>query len=339
MAFSAKSLLITAMASLCFAYPVSAETQREEKPADDDQTIRAQVEMVSLAVVVTGRNGEYVTDLKKEDFRVYEDGILQDIAAFATVEEPISVALVLDTSNSTELQLTRIRNEAVRFVRLLREDDGLAILSFADQVILWEHFDIYRKKNPDAIHRIEPGGLSAVYEAVWLTLEQVLKHEYGRKAMVLFSDGKDTRSDTVSKEETLQLARETEATIYCIYFNTAKERNQRLPRILRPLLESSRMPISPIQWPPVGRNEHPEDAAGLQYMSDLAKNSGGILVDASRTGDLGSAFGKIAKELSSQYSIGYYPKNLIHDGRFHRVEVKANRPELSARTKAGYYAF
>jgi Ca-activated chloride channel family protein len=340
MPFSAKCLPIAAMAFLCLTYLASAETQKEDKPADNGHTIRAQVEMVSLPVVVTGRHGEYITDLKKEDFRIYEDGVLQDIAGFAAVEEPISVALLLDTSNSTELQLTRIKNEAERFVELLREDDGLAILSFADQVILWEHFDIYRKKNAKAIQRIKPGGLSAVYEAVWLALEQVLKQEYGRKALVLFSDGVDTRRNTVSKEETLQLARKTDATIYCIYFNTAKDRNKRLPRVLHPLLESSQqMAISQIQWPPVGRNKRPEDAAGLQYMLDLAKYSGGILVDASRTGDLGSAFGKIAKELSSQYSLGYYPGNLIHDAHFHRVEVKLNRPGLSARTKAGYYAF
>jgi len=339
MSFSAKSGLATAIILLCVAFMSAAQAQKEKRPADDGQTIRVQVEMVSLPVVVTGRNGEYITDLKKEDFRVYEDGILQDIAAFAAVEEPISVALLLDTSNSTELQLTRIRNEAVRFVELLREDDGLAILSFADQVILWEHFDIYRKKNPEAIHRIKPGGLSAVYEAVWLALEQVLKHEYGRKALVLFSDGVDTRSNTVSKEETLRLARETEATIYCIYFDTAKDRNKRLPRILRPMLESSQLRISPIQWPPIGGNERAENESGFQYMVNLAKYSGGVLVDASRNNNLGSAFKKIAKELSSQYSLGYYPRNLSHDGDFHNVKVKVIRSGLSARTRAGYYAY
>ncbi len=339
MRFSSKSALGTGVILLCFACLIFAQVPSEETPADDGSIIRVQVEMVSLPVVVTGRNGEYITDLAKEDFRVYEDGILQDIAAFAAVEEPISVALVLDTSNSTELQLTRIKNEAIRFARLLREDDGLAILSFDDQVILWEHFDIYRKKNPDVIHQIKPGGLSAVYEAVWVTLEQVLKQEYGRKAMVLFSDGKDTRSTTASKEETLQLARKTEATIYCIYFNTSQDRNRRRPRIFRPMMKSSQLRISLTQWPPIGGNERSEDAAGLQYMLNLAKCSGGILVDATRADDLGSAFGKIAKELSSQYSLGYYPRNPDHDGRFHRVEVKITRPGLSARTKEGYYAY
>ncbi len=336
--FYVKSALATGIIILCFVCLLAAQAQSEEKQDDDSQTIRVQVEMVSLPVVVTGRNGQYITDLKKEDFRVYEDGVIQDIAAFAAVEEPISVALVLDTSNSTESQLSRIRNEAIRFVKLLREDDGVAILSFADEVILWEHFDIYRKKNPDVIRRIEPGGLSAVYEAVWLTLEQVLKHEYGRKAMVLFSDGKDTRSNTVSREETLQLARKTDATIYCIHFDTAKDKKRRFPRILPPILNPTKRRILPTQWLPLGSSENSEDEIGLQYMRNLAKSSGGILVDASQTENLSSAFNKIAKELSSQYSLGYYPSDLSHDGGFRRVEVKVTRPGLSARTREGYYA-
>jgi Ca-activated chloride channel family protein len=244
----------------------------------------------------------------------------------------------LDTSNSTESQLSRIRKEAIRFVRLLREDDGVAILSFADEVILWEHFDIYRKKNPGVINRIEPGGLSAVYEAVWLTLEQVLKHEYGRKAMVLFSDGKDTRSNTVSREETLQLARKTEATIYCIHFDTSKDKKRRFPRIFPPIPDPTKRRILPTRGLPFGSREDSEDEIGLQYMRNLAKSSGGILVDASRTENLSSAFSKIAKELSSQYSLGYYPSDLSHDGEFRRVEVKVIRPGLSARTREGYYA-
>lgn len=333
-----KSALAAGMIFLCLVCLKTAQAQREEKQAGDSPTIRVQVDMVSLPVVVTGRNGEYITDLKKEDFRVYEDGVIQDIAAFAAVEEPISVALVLDTSNSTESQLSRIRKEAIRFVKLLREDDGVAILSFADQVILWEHFDIYRKKNPGVINQIEPGGLSAVYEAVWLTLEQVLKHEYGRKAMVLFSDGKDTRSNTVTKEETLQLARQTEATIYCIHFDTSKDKKRRFPRIFPPFPDPTKRRTLPPQMLPLGSSEDSEDDIGLEYMRNLAHSSGGIIVDASRTENLGSAFSKIAKELSSQYSLGYYPSDLSQDDGFRRVEVKVTRPGLSARTREGYYA-
>ncbi|MDM7994537.1 MAG: VWA domain-containing protein [Acidobacteriota bacterium] len=296
------------------------------------QDVRVQVDMVSLPVVVTDAQGNHIRNLKKEDFEVFEDGLPQQIELFAAVEEPISVALTLDRSGSTEFQLGRIRQEAMRFIRLLREEDSIAILTFADEVTLIEPFNIYHKKNPDALRKLNPGGLSAVYEAVWLSIEQVLNLEYGRKALVFFSDGVDTRSETVTAAETLELARKTDATIYCIYFNTNKDRNKRIPTIVDPLLA---------QWPPIkipkGRGNHPEYAAGRDYMQKLAEYSGGMLVDASRIENLGAAFGRIAQELRSQYSIGYYPKDLAHDGRFRKVEVRVKRPGLKARTKQGYY--
>ncbi len=296
------------------------------------QDVKVQVDMVSLPVVVTDSGGNHIRDLKKEDFEVFEDGVPQQLGIFAAVEEPISVALTLDTSGSTEFQLGRIRQESMRFIRLLRAEDSIAILTFADVVTLLEPFNIYHKKNPDALRKLTPGGLSAVYEAVWLSIEQVLNLEFGRKALVFFSDGVDTRSESVTEEETLELARKTEATIYCIYFNTNKDRNKRMPTIIDPLQA---------QWPPIkiptGRGKNPEYAAGRAYMQKLAEYSGGTLVDASKVENLGAAFGRIAQELRSQYSVGYYPKDLKQDGRFRKVEVRVKRPGLTARTKQGYY--
>jgi Ca-activated chloride channel family protein len=296
--------------------------------------------MVSIPVVVTDQAGNHVRDLKKEDFQVFEDGVRQEISAFAAVEEPISVALTLDTSGSTEFQLDRIRQEAMRFIRLLRADDSVAIVSFADEVKLLEPFSLYHRKNPDALRSLKPGGLSAVYEAVWLSIEQVLKLEYGRKALVFFSDGVDNRSETVTEEETLDLARKTESTIYCIYFDTDKDRYKRMPAIIDPGMKFAGT-LFAAQWPPIriptGRGKNPEYAAGREYLSKLAQYSGGILVDASRDNNLGAAFGRIAQELRSQYSLAYYPKDTRHDGRFRKVEVKVNRPGTTARTKQGYY--
>ncbi len=312
--------------------------QKKTAPVGAGQAIRVQVEMVSFPVVVTDQAGNHVRDLKKEDFKIFEDGVLQEVSGFAAVEEPISVALTLDTSGSTEFQLDRIRQEAMRFVRLLRDDDSIAIVSFADDVTLLEPFNIYHKRNPDALRKLKPGGLSAVYEAVWLSLQQVLELEYGRKALVLFSDGVDNRSETVTEEETLDLARKTESTIYCIYFNTNKDRPKRLPQIIDPgPLTTPHM----AQWPPVriptGRGKNPEYAAGRDYMSKLAQYSGGLLVDASRIENLGAAFGRIAQELRSRYSLGYYPKDTKPDGRFRKIEVRVNRPGVTVRTRQGYY--
>jgi Ca-activated chloride channel family protein len=310
----------TVSISLIAGFCLMANPATQETDSTGDQVFRIQVGMVSLPVVVTNGKGEYVTDLGKEDFYVFDNGKPQEIAGFATVEEPVSVALMLDSSGSMEAHLRTIQNEAIRFVSFLKRDDGLAILSFADDVVLWEPFSLYNKKNPMTIRRIEAKGLSAVYEAVWLALEQVLKHEFGRKALVLFSDGIDTRSQTVTEEETLDLARRTEVTIYCICFNPGKSRFKLFP------------------FPGGDGDKKAEYAAGREYLMKLSGYSGGILVDAKKVDDLSSAFRKIARELSSQYSIGYYPGDFRRNGEYHKVEVRLRQKGLTARTRQGYYA-
>jgi Ca-activated chloride channel homolog len=294
-------------------------------PEKGGQTFRVQVEMVSLPVVVTDREGYHAKNLKAEDFAVLEDGVPQDIAAFAPVEDPISVALLLDVSGSTESDLRTIQNEAIWFVSDLRRDDSIAIVSVADQVKLLEQFSLYHTKNTDKIRQVRPGGLSAVYDGVSFALEKVLKQEYGRKALVFFSDGVDNRSEA-TREQTLELARQSDVPIYSIYFNTAPNRGKWNPRVLGP---GAPLP-PPTQVPP-------EYGAGAQYMADLSNSSGGRFFDGSRPGSLGSAFKKIIEELSSQYSIGYYPKNSNREGRYREVEVKLYKPGLYVRTKPGYY--
>lgn len=343
MRLSIKSITIPGLLLLCSSIYLTAQNaSTEPAPADGKKAIRIQVNMASFPVAVTSQDGSYAKNLKKEDFRIFENGVEQEIAGFAAVEEPISVALMLDTSGSTEFQLTRIKNEGMRFIKLLRQDDSIAILSFADDVTLLEQFSLYHKKNPDVLRQIKPGGLSAVYEAVWLALEQVLKPEYGRKALVLLSDGVDTRSDTVTQEETLELARKTDATIYPIYFNTNKDRSKRMPRGIDPLREPFKNSFLAAQWPRIplpSGGDKPEYRAGREYLETLAKYSGGLFVDASRIDNLGSAFMRIAQDLWSQYSLGYYPQNLKHDGKFREVRIQVKRPGLSVRTKLGYYDF
>jgi len=305
---------------LCFTSLTASSMQSDENQSSaPPKQFRIQVDMVSLPVVVTTGKGEYITDLKKEDFVVLDNGIPQEIEGFVTVEEPVSVALMLDTSDGMRSYSGSIQKEAIQFVSFLKKEDRLAILSFNDDVVLWNSFSLYGRKNPMVIRQMEYKGLSAVYEAVWLAMEQVLKHELGRKALVLFSDGIDNRSQTVTEVETLNLARRTEASIYCVYFNAAKKRSR----------------IFPI---PGSGGDKAETKAGREYLMKLSGSSGGKLVDAKKTEDLSSAFRIIARELSSQYSVGYYPSNLERNGEFHRVEVRLKQTGYTARTKEGYYA-
>ena len=332
-----------------FAFP-SDQEKKSQKKADDNQTIRVAVEMVSLPVVVTTKEGRRITDLKKEDFQIYEDGVPQEIAGFAATDEPISVVLAIDTSGSTELKLARMQNEAIRFVNALHPDDSVAIMSFAQDVNLLEDFSIDRDKNAYGIKETRPGGWTVLYEAVWLALDEVLKPVQERKALVLFTDGVDTASRKASEKDTLEQAKETYATIYSVYFDTEYDQYTRGMQGPRPTVGGIPMPgggFPPVGgyptgggYPPIGGRgtQHVEYMQGHNYLNKLAEYSGGIVVDARELDDLGPAFEEIAKELASQYSIGYYSTNSKHDGKFRKVEVKVDKPGLVARTKKGYFA-
>jgi Ca-activated chloride channel family protein len=304
------------------------------------QTIRLNVEMVSLPVVVTNREGVRILDLQKEDFQVFEDGVVQEIAGFGLTDEPVSIALAIDTSGSVEDQLARMQNEAIRFVNQLHPDDSVAIMSFSEDVELHEDWSIDRKRNARGIKETRHGTCTKVYEAVWLALEEILKPVQERTALVLFTDGEDTASHKASQKDTIELAKETKAAIYSVYFQ---------PNI-RGFVGSSgggfpvpgRPPTTPPTFPPSGGGSGCGglgfSSGGRGYLSELADLTGGRVFDARRMEDLGPAFEQVARELASQYSIGYYSSNNKRDGKFRRVEVKVKQKDLSVRTKKGYYA-
>lgn len=338
---SALLLVLTPLSvGILLGLPVQAPKQN--KQPDAVQGIKIEVEMVSLPVVVTTRDGKRIKDLERENFQVFEDGKLQQIAAFAATEEPIDVALALDCSGSTEMRLARIQNEAIRFVNSLYPDDEVAVISFSEDVRLLTDFSMDRKRNAYGIKETRSGGFTVLYEAVWLALEEVLKPQKERTALVLFTDGVDTASHKASMKETLELAAESKSTVYSIYFNTEDDARQVGPR---PTVGGIPVPYPPIivnktvtPMPGGAGTTSGDYAAGREYLRKLGETTGGLVLDALSMQDLGPAFDEIARELASQYSIGYYPTNTKHDGKFRKVEVKVSKPGLVARTKNGYYA-
>ena len=327
---SVKIIQIASVAVICSVLGISGE-QNPEKVTK----IRSEVEIVSLPVVVTDKTGKHITDLKQEDFKVYEDGVPQEIAGFGATDEPIKVALLLDTSGSTERKLAKIQNSAILFVNQLHPDDEVAVLSFADEVRLQTDFSIDRDNNAYGIKKTRKGGDTVLYEAVWLSLEEVLKPVWERKALVIFTDGVDTKSRDASMNETLELAKETRASIYCVYFNTEQDQYTRGNRTItgQGIPQITLDPFPPAStYPGMDSSRY---LAGRSYLSKLTEYSGGLMIDG--MSDLDDAFSQIAKELASQYSIGYYSTNTKHDGKFRKVQVKVSRPDLVARTKKGYY--
>lgn len=192
--------------------------------ADDLYTLSVDVDLVDVNVVVTDANGRYLTYLTKENFRIYEDRVEQQITHFSPVDAPFAVGLLLDTSNSTINKLAQIQDEAILFIDQIHADDEVLVISFDDEVHLDSDFTHSKRATEQAIRRTRSGGSTQLYEAVYLALQQKLRPRPERKAMVLFTDGVDTASPTSTRSETIELAKEADTLIYPIFFDTRYDR-------------------------------------------------------------------------------------------------------------------
>ncbi len=291
-------------ASLALAAGLTAQQQ----PA-----FRAGVEIVSLTVTVTDRQGRYVTDLARDEFEVYEDGVHQDVAYFNRTNLPIALSLLLDTSSSMEGRIGTAQEAAAGFARRLRPEDLGGLVDFDTRVVVAQPFTNDAARLEEAIRRTTAGGSTSLYNAIYIALKELKKvrarseEELRRQAIVVLSDGEDT-SSLVSYEEVLDLAKRSDTSIYTI---------------------GLRDPAEPAAK---GFNE------AEFVLRDLAQQTGGRSFFPERIDDLAAVYDQIAEELASQYVIGYVSKNNKRDGAWRRIVVRVTRPDLTARTKQGYFA-
>src|SRR2546423_3807855 len=186
----------------------------------EGDVLRVDTTLVSIPVSVMDRDGKFIPNLRKEDFRIWEDGVEQQVAYFASTEKPFTVALVIDTSGSTKNKLEDIQNAAIAFVEQLRPDDRVMIVSFNDRIRVLSQPTNDRYTLREAIRQTEPGSGTRLYDAVDLVINQYFDRIEGRKAIVLFTDGVDTTSERASYESTVRDAEELDALIYPVEFDT-----------------------------------------------------------------------------------------------------------------------
>jgi len=336
----------------------------------DDGTIILETSLVTIPASVIGRDGRYIPNLKKRDFRLYEDGVQQDIANFNSVEVPFNVILLLDTSSSTKFRLEDIQAAAKAFVKELRPEDQVMIVSFDSSVYVLSDFTSDREILCNAIDRTRTGGSTKLYEAVDLSLSEWMAPINGRKAIVMFTDGVDTSSRRSTARSTIKLVEESDVLIYPVRYDTEFDdpqagQTQRMPfpfplpgRNPNPRTPPSNpggsTPKWPIpfnqyinfqfpQWPKGGGNvpqtsSNDEYSRGERYLQDLASRSGGRLYNADTLDNLTDAFSRIADELRHQYSLSYYPSNAARDGSWRQVKVRVIKPGLIVRAREGYRA-
>lgn len=329
-------------ASVLFIVTAAAQQEKSRKPSpEDEEAVRLRTTLVQVPVVVSERGGRYVSDLTRQEFTIFEDGIKQDIELFGSVEEPFSVALLLDSSGSTEASLEQIKSAAMAFIGNLRPHDRVMVVSFNDSVEVLSELTNDTTRLASAVRSIKPGQFTQVYEAVYTAVWERMHDIQGRKAVIVFTDGIDTASSEISEEDTLDAVIESEDIIvYPIRYATRDdvERKMEARMETRP-----RVPSSSNGSESIGANleqsKRELDRAyrtADEYLQQLAEMSGGIVERADKLGDLKAALGRIAEELRHQYLLGYYPANRQKDERSRKINVRVTRPGVIVRARPAY---
>ena len=298
---------------------------------DTEAEVKVETTLVTIPVSVYDRNGLYIPNLGKSNFKIFEDGKEQEIAYFGTSEKPFTVVLLLDTSPSTEYKIDEIRAAAVAFVDQLKPQDQVMVIEFDGNVHVLTESTSDRQLIYKGIRKADFGGGTALYDAVDFSLKKRLNKIDGRKAIVLFTDGVDTASGKASYDSTLAIAEESDAMIFPIYYNTYFD-TQRSTTVYDPFPD----PIWGAQ--PQPRGTRPEDyALGRRYLEELADYTGGRIFRPEATpGGLTRAFEGIAEELRRQYQIGYIPGDEGKPGQRKQIKVRVDRPNLVIRSRDSY---
>lgn len=277
------------------------------------QIFRGRTDTVLLNVTVTDADGRFVSQLDKADFKVFEDGVLQEVTNFTREQQPIALSLLLDTSTSMEKRLPIAQEAAIGFVRRLRPHDAAQVMSFNTHAETLQDFTGDRDALEDAIRRTRAGGSTALYNAVYTALNDLRRvvaqsrDEIRREAIVVLSDGEDT-SSLIDYEQVMDSAKRSEVGIYTIALRSQEDA------------------------PPHGFNE------ADFVLRTLAQDTGGRVYHVADAAQLSAIYLQIADELANQYTMGYTSKNAKRDGAWRKIRVRVNRPLTSARTKSGYFA-
>jgi Ca-activated chloride channel family protein len=310
---------------LAFAFVLQSPAQQKTPVAQPqaDEVLRVSTNLVTIPVTVRTRQGTFVPNLRREDFRVYEDGIEQDIASFESVAEPFTIILMLDASDSTRIKLQEIQAAAIAFLKQLRPEDRAVIVSFDKQVSVLTAATGDRDVLARAIYRVQTGGGTALYDALENTITELLKKIPGRKAVVLLTDGVDTASTLATYQSTLHSAAEQYELIYALQYDTPNDVRTR---------SGSELTYTT----PSGESLSKAYERATRYLQSLARNSGGRFQYSDSVKHLEVSFARIAEELRQQYSLSYYPNNPNPKAAKRQLKVALNLPGAAVHARASY---
>jgi len=306
----------------------------------EGDVIRTDTALVTVPVTVLDRNGRYVPPLRRENFRILENGVEQKIAYFATTDSPFTVVLLIDTSGSTHFRLDEIQGAAIDFVGKLKSNDSVMVMSFDDRIEVQCKATTDRDEITRAIKRTRTGGGTRLYDAVEDIFKKQLNTISGRKAVVLFTDGVDTTSYRASYDSTIRLAEESDAPIYSVDYDTSGTGSilsgpggggLPLPGGRGGIIIGSPFPRTGPGG--VGMGDYKR---AVKYLHALSDTTGGRFYSGDSLFGISQAFTWIAEELGRQYSLGYYPSTAGKEGERRQIKVRMTEPELVVKSRDSY---
>ena len=275
------------------------------------QPIRTETQITLVGATVTDPLGRLVTGLQQEHFRVFEDGVEQEVVRFSSEDVPVSIGVIFDMSGSMADKIDKSREAAVQFFRTANPQDEFFLVNFNDRAQLISPFTESVDDLQDRLMYTGAHGLTALYDGVYLGLSQMRGAHNTKKALLILSDGGDNHS-RYSETEVRKFVREADVQIYAIGL-----------------------------FDPDG-GPTPEEREGPGLLGDLTMMTGGRMFAVKNVSELPDIATKISMELRNQYVLGYRPSQRAHDGKWRKIKVRLNPPKgmppLTVSAKTGYFA-
>jgi len=285
----------------------------EPPPRKSSDVMKVDVNLAEVNVTVTDPFNRLVTGLEQENFRVFEDGVEQEITHFSSEDVPISIGLVFDMSGSMSDKVDKARQAAVQFMKTANPFDQFFLVSFNDRAELTSGFTSSVEELQNRMLFTSAKGRTALLDAVYLGLSEMRGARNAKRALLIISDGGDNHS-RYSETDIKNFLKEADCQLYAMGI-----------------------------FDPVGiRDRTAEEMNGPALLEEMTAMTGGRVFPVSDLDELPDIAAKIGMELRNQYVLGYKPSNHAHNGVWRKIKVRLRPPKglppLNVYAKTGYYA-
>ncbi len=316
--------------------PTPKPTPNLDQEINPGDVISVTTTEVMLPVTVRDSGGRFANDLKREDFRVFEDGREQPLSDLDLRQVPVDVVLMVDASSSVASNLDDFRRAANGFAGRLAADDRISLIKFDDRIQLLQDWTQSRFQLQRALNRIEPGMFTRFNDALMLAARQQFTDSKSRRAIIILSDGIDSGRG-ITLDSAFRSLLEAQVVVYVVANTEIARATKRAE--LDSLLGGS---DATVRFNQLRIDDLREGLRVLdrseQLLAQLTAGTGGRLYRPQSFQDLEATYAEVAEELRHQYALYYKPLNKARDGAFRRVRVETVNPNYQSHTRIGYFA-